>query len=460
MVSSRTSSRPYKKRRRLKKGVRRGCFTIFFFFLFFLGLAVYECQRKVHLLELSAYSDSIGPDQTDTLVIEHLGDVIHRPEFTDTNKLAICVYDLTRQCSILKYHSDRLMIPASCMKLLTAITAYHRLGVDHVYQNNLYAQGIIKDGTLCGDLILSLDDDPHLESFQVFIDALQRKGIRHIEGGIIFDLVRTDTLRQHATASLWDIPYSQVPLLMKGEKRICQDFMYMLSLANITYHKNPLFTDSWLLGLDPMKSPQEYRLALKSACRGAKLLCQQTHTLREIIAPMLIFSSNVKAESVFYHTNHVYDRWGGGYKEDNYSVKTFIREEMHQDPDAMGYVINDGSGLSPENRLTADFLVQLLEYAYHNEEIFDILIHESLATPGEGPRCGSLMGRMMEPVYQDHIFAKTGTLTTLGVSSLSGYAQCDDGRWLAFSIINEDSPVYDSRIFQDRVCKALVSSVK
>ena len=204
MVSSRTSSRPYKKRRRLKKGVRRGCFSIFFLFLFSIGLAVYECQRKAHQLELSAYSDNIGPDQTDTLVIEQLNNVIHRPEFTDTNKLAICVYDLTRQCSVLKYHSERLMIPASCMKLLTAITAYHRLGVDHVYQNNLYAQGTIKNGTLCGDLILSLDDDPLLESFQFFIDALQRKGIRHIEGGIIFDLVRTDTLRQHATASLWD----------------------------------------------------------------------------------------------------------------------------------------------------------------------------------------------------------------------------------------------------------------
>lgn len=125
----------------------------------------------------------------------------------------------------------------------------------------------------------------------------------------------------------------------------------------------------------------------------------------------------------------------------------------------MGYVINDGSGLSPENRLTTDFLVQLLEYAYHHQEIFDVLIHESLATPEEGPRCGSLMGRMLDPVFRDHLFAKTGTLTTMGVSSLSGYARGADGRWFAFSIINEDSPVYDSRVFQDRICKALVSFV-
>ena len=67
----------------------------------------------------------------------------------------------------------------------------------------------------------------HNPSFQDFVDALSRKGIRHIEGGIIFDMVRTDTLRQHATASPWDIPYSQVPLLMKGEKRIRQDFQYI-----------------------------------------------------------------------------------------------------------------------------------------------------------------------------------------------------------------------------------------
>ena len=146
--------------------------------------------------------------------------------------------------------------------------------------------------------------------------------------------------------------------------------------------------------------------------------------------------------------------------EENYSVMTFIREEMRQDPDAMGYIINDGSGLSPENRLTAEFLVQLLEYAYRKEEIFDVLIHESLATPEEGPRSGSLTGRMMEPVFRDRIFAKTGTLTTLGVSSLSGYAQGADGRWFAFSIINEGNPIYNSRLFQDRICKALVSPVK
>ena len=460
MVRNNVSFHPNKKRRRLKKKVRRGCYTILFFLFVLVGFTVYKCQRRIHLSEMAASADSIGPDQTDTLVMERLHSVLHRPEFTDTNKLSISVYDLTRQCSVLKYHVDRLMIPASCMKLLTAITAYHRLGIDHIYQNSLYARGTIKNGTLCGDLILCLDDDPHLESFQDFVDALSRKGIRHIEGGIIFDMVRTDTLRQHATASPWDIPYSQVPLLMKGEKRVRQEFMYLLSLSEITYHNNPLFSDSWLVGLDPTKSPQEYRLALKSACRGAKLLYQQTHTLREVIAPMLIFSSNVKAESVFYHTNHVYDRWGGGSREDNYSVMTFIREEMCQDPDAMGYIINDGSGLSPENRLTADFLVQLLEYAYRKEEIFDVLIHESLATPEEGPRSGSLTGRMMEPVFRDRIFAKTGTLTTLGVSSLSGYARGDNGRWFAFSIINEGSPVYDSRLFQDRICKALVSPVR
>ena len=115
MVRNNVSFHPNKKRRRLKKKVRRGCYTILFFLFVLVGFTVYKCQRRIHLSEMTASADSIGPDQTDTLVMEHLHSVLHRPEFTDTNKLSISVYDLTRQCSVLKYHVDRLMIPASCM---------------------------------------------------------------------------------------------------------------------------------------------------------------------------------------------------------------------------------------------------------------------------------------------------------------------------------------------------------
>jgi D-alanyl-D-alanine carboxypeptidase len=112
--------------------------------------------------------------------------------------------------------------------------------------------------------------------------------------------------------------------------------------------------------------------------------------------------------------------------------------------------------LSPDNRLTVHFLVGLLRYAYNDESMRQVLIDEALATPGHPIRHGSLLGRMTASEYRDRIFVKTGTLTTIGLSSLAGYAQTTDGRWLVFAIINEDSPVAESRMFQDRFCRELV----
>ena len=63
---------------------------------------------------------------------------------------------------------------------------------------------------------------------------------------------------------------------------------------------------------------------------------------------------------------------------------------------------------------------------------------------------------MSSPLYQNRIFCKTGTLTSIGASSLCGYAHGCNGHWYAFAIINRDSPVGESRLYQDMLCKVLV----
>ena len=47
-------------------------------------------------------------------------------------------------------------------------------------------------------------------------------------------------------------------------------------------------------------------------------------------------------------------------------------------------------------------------------------------------------------------------LEEAGVYGVRGYAHGRNGHWYAFAIINRDSPVEESRLYQDMLCKVLV----
>lgn len=444
----------------MKKSVRRGCLGILLTMLFFILFSVYECQRDrlTREVPLVIPQDTL-PDEVDSLLALRLDEVVGRTPRTDSSKIGVNVYNLTRRNPVYSHRSNQLMIPASCMKLLTAVCALKRLGPEHRYINNLYMKGTVSRGTLCGYVLLVMDDDPLVETFEDFAQALRRRGIERILGNIYFDLARRDTLQAHPSTSRWDIRYQDLPLLMRGEQRVEQEFRWALEAAGIEFNHSVLFGNSYLEGLERTVYWQEYDLALRNAQRGARLVKRETHTLKEVLAPMLIYSSNIKAEAVRYHTDHFTDRWGGGMAEDGHAVETFLREEMPWTKQK-GLVVNDGSGLSPLNRMTPEFLTQLLIYTYDNLDIWNVMVDELLATPGDPVRQGSLTGRMTEPLFAGRVFAKTGTLTTAGVSSLSGYCLSEGGRWYAFSIISEDTPIAESRLLQDAFCRVLIRSRK
>lgn len=373
----------------------------------------------------------------------------------DSSKVAIALYDITADEMVYELHADRLMVPASCMKLLTAVTALKRLGTNAHYVSRLLYHGTVHRGTLYGILIFEGDDDPLFESFEPMVAALKQRGIQRIVGDVVLDLARADTLRPHASASAWDILYGKLPLLLKGENFVRRQLQYTLSLAGIKVEH------SSVIRRGDLSSPFQRRAWLNGVERNATVIASERHSLREVIAPMLIHSSNIKAESVLWHTDNMLYRWGGAHIGDAVypasALKTFIREEMPKE-DTAGFVINDGSGLSPENRLTARFLAHLMVYAWHDDEIRRVLIDEALATPQGGVRRGSLTNRMSAPKFKNRVFCKTGTLTTIGASSLSGYIHSENGHWYAFSIINEDTPVYDGRQFQDRICRMVIEA--
>lgn len=93
-------------------------------------------------------------------------------------------------------NADRLFLPASNQKVLTAAAALNYLGPEFRFETFLTANGAIEGGTLAGDLVVFGNGDPTLHErfhgdardlFRSWAGELSRRGITRIAGNIIGD---------------------------------------------------------------------------------------------------------------------------------------------------------------------------------------------------------------------------------------------------------------------------------
>lgn len=137
-------------------------------------------------------------------------------------------------------------------------------------------------------------------------------------------------------------------------------------------------------------------------------------------------------------------------------ISDWLVEEAGLERDSFRLV--DGSGLSRYNLISADSSIRLLDYmkneSPHFEPFFDGLpIYKVDLPKGGGAKWG---GVPLAEFDDQRVFAKPGGMS--GVSTISGYVQTLDGRWLAFSLlgngyIGSSAPVRDLR---NQVWTALV----
>jgi PBP4 family serine-type D-alanyl-D-alanine carboxypeptidase len=114
---------------------------------------------------------------------------------------------------------------------------------------------------------------------------------------------------------------------------------------------------------------------------------------------------------------------------------------------AEGCVLEDGSGLSKQNRLTAACVADVLRVMYerHGPAFMETL---SVAA-----RDGSLRSRMKGTAAEGSVYGKTGYV--YGVSALSGYVKTRSCGILVYSIIMNGFPMgelWKARAAQDKAC--------
>lgn len=347
----------------------------------------------------------------------------------ETTQLGMYVYDITDSNPLFAVNHRHRMRPASCEKLVTAISALHYLGGRYQLTTDLRVTGDIIDSTLVGDVYVVGGMDPLLSQGDVYnlALALQREGIDSIAGHLYIDVSMKDD-KDLGWGWCWDDKWGPLRVLTVDGKDTFQDEFrtdvvsvgIRLRDASITQHNCPA---------------------------SSRLIKNATHTIDQVLQRMMKNSNNIYAESLFYQLAAYSKQPNAGRKQAVQYINSLVKS-WGLTPD--NYQFADGSGLSLYNYVTPELLVVMLTHAWREENTRQHL-YPSLPIAGQD---GTLSSRMKKSPAEGNVHAKTGTVE--GISSLSGYATAPNGHILAFSIINQGiKSTSTGKNFQDRVCKVL-----
>lgn len=349
-------------------------------------------------------------------------------ELFNRSQVGLMVYDLTADSAIYCHNERQLLRPASTMKVVTAIAAIDRLGGSFQFKTTLSYTGAIEDGVLNGDVYLVGGFDPrfNLDDMGSFVDGIRRMGIDTIRGRIVADKSMKDA-DMLGEGWCWDDDNPVLsPLLISRRDVFVKRFVDRLRDEGV------------VVEADTVAGRQS---------GGAYEVGTRTHTIDQVLMPMMKESDNLCAEALFYQLGAS----TGAHPATARDARTVVRrlvEKVGLRPS--DYRIADGSGLSLYNYVTAELEVMLLRYAYQNTNIYMHLL-PSLPVAGED---GTLRRRMRGTFTSGNVKAKTGSVTA--ISSLAGYCTAANGHVLCFAIINQGiRRGSEGRAFQDRVCEAL-----
>ena len=128
--------------------------------------------------------------------IENKIDDLLKNDFFNSTTIAVDVYDLTAGEYLYRENENKLLNPASNMKLLTAAAGLIFLGPKYNFITSLRYTGDIVNHTLLGDLYVVGGFDPDFKTSDLnkFITDLKKIGIKEISGNLYGDISRKDSV--------------------------------------------------------------------------------------------------------------------------------------------------------------------------------------------------------------------------------------------------------------------------
>ncbi len=420
--------------------------------------------------------------------------LIKDPEFQGI-QMGIHVFSFKANEPFFSFNEDSHLKPASNVKLVTTLAALKHLGPQYTFKTKVYVDGLIKNKILFGNLYIKGFGDPKLVSEQLWIlvNDLKREGFNEVQGNLVLDETFFDsirTVRNGSSHRAYDAPlgalsvnFNTTTIYVRPANRVglkatvivdpSNDYVRVInksktgrkdSLQNIEVDRMPGKVNDTIVvtGNIPFDHPEKrfyrnithplpyaasfFRRFLKeqgivikggnqfrSVPEGAReILVHESQPLRLIISDLNKISNNFVAEQIL-KTMAAEIKGVPGTTEKGLEILRDLLKELDV---KNHYQLVNGSGLSPENILSAAQLVEVLKYGYKNFNVFP----EYVASMGIVGIDGTVGSRLQETVAQGKVRVKTGSLTN--VSALSGYLNTKGNETMAFSMIMND--------FQDR----------
>lgn len=347
---------------------------------------------------------------------------------------------------VYRHAADRSMVPASTLKLFTATAALDRLRPEHRFRTSVVAGAPVAGGVVIGDLTLvgggdpllttnayrfvrRLGDQHPLTSLDQLADQVKAAGVTHVTGHVVGDESRYDSQRWVPT---WPERYQHEQQVGPLSALSVDDgFVLRLPAAGEdTPPKRELSADP------PVDAARTFTDLLRArgirvdadpvarvAPAGAtEVTAIESAPLSDIVLHMLRFSDNGTAELL---TKELGKAGGGGGSTNAGTFATAARlAEMGVPLD--GVEFRDGSGLDPENHVTCEALVSVLDLSGG----IDGPIGIGLPVAAES---GTLARRFHGSAAAGRLRAKTGSLNR--VTSLAGFVALQGGRTATFAYV-------------------------
>lgn len=385
----------------------------------------------------------------------------------------------------LMHRPDEVTHPASVMKLITTWAGLQLLGPEYTWRTQVLTEGAVRDGVLHGHLLLRGGGDPKLvlERAQALMAQIREAGVREVRGDIVLDRsvfdvappsepfddeplrpynVWPDGLLMNFRSVIYTfVPDSaagvaqvrsepplaglQVPPTVPLKSGECSDWRTGLQ-ADFADALRPRFAGAYPSRCGERPWPLAFALPDEHAPRMVQALWQAaggslggrvrwgavspqakpllTHTslpLREVVADINKMSNNVMAQQLFLTLSAELGA-PGRWSASRLRLARWWREQFAGLPEP---VLDNGSGLSRQERSTARALATLLQRAQQDPRLGPELraslsvlgVDGTAARWGERPPGVPLTGRA---------WVKTGSLRD--VASVAGYVRGDSGR--------------------------------